>query len=103
MDADLNRNMIELYKELVGFNRDLSVQLGAQTHIIFALLSVIPKNESQQIQDILQAQAAESEPHGLIGESCRLAAELVALANNNGKPLNPKSLLLKLIPGGKKD
>ena len=101
MSQEVISEMLALNKELVATNKEFNVQICANTHILCAMLNVIPHKDLQFLKSILKAQSEGDELQGLAAESCRRAVELVSMATEEEGKIDPRKML-NLIPGGKK-
>ena len=93
----------ELIKELINLNKHLSAQLREQSHIIFGLLKVLPPENLNNLQKLLEAQSKSSNENDAINESCRSALSLIKSLNPNNNSSIEDKQTLALIQGGKKD
>jgi len=91
----------ELGRELLNLNKELAVQVHAQSLILSALLRVLDPSKLKEVSDLLQAHAAASESHGLAGDSGRLAVQLASLSTDDDDS-SGLCTLLRVLPGGKK-
>lgn len=92
----------QLVRELFEMQKQLSIQMLANTNIIAAILCSLPEHDAQQVKKILEVQAASGEFHGLTLDACQLANKLVCAAIDSDSLPDPNKML-RLVRGGKID
>ena len=90
----------ELIRELINLNKHLSAQLREQSHFIFGLLKVLPPENLNKLQKLLDAQSEAYKKNDAINESCLAALALVKKLKDNG---SEGKNIFEVIEGGKKD
>lgn len=91
---------VEVIRELMSLNKELSTQLRAQSHILFGLLKVLPPDNLDKLQVFLEVQAETCTQNESLNESCNAALELIH--SLNGEEPDGKNIF-EVIQGGKRD